>query len=335
MKKINWGILSTAKIARQHVVPAINKSKNSILYAVASRNKKKSLNFAKKFKIKNFYSSYKELYEDKNIDIIYNPLPNHLHLQTTIDACNHKKHVLLEKPITLRAKDVDKLIKVSKKNKVIIKEAFMVRYHPQWNWIKNLISKGEIGKVKSISTVFSFYNNDPKNIRNVRNYGGGSIYDIGCYPVLISRYLLQKEPTQVVANSVIDKKFKTDTMTTGILDFDGIHSSFICSTQANYTQQVVILGTKKTIIFENPFNPKPNRFSNIMIYKGSSIYRQDNQLKKFLPVDQYKNQIDYFSDIVLKRKKIDYSLTDSKKNMKVLDALFKSLKTKTWARIKK
>ena len=124
-------------------------------------------------------------------------------------------------------------------------------------------------------------------------------------------------------------------MTTGILDFNGIQSSFVCSTQANYTQQVVILGTKKTIIFENPFNPKPNRFSNVMIYNGSSIYRKDNKLKKFLPTDQYKNQIDYFSDIILKQKKIDYSLNDSKKNMQVLDALFESFKVKKWIRVKK
>ena len=141
------------------------------------------LSFICKFKFIKSYGSYYELYEDKNVDVIYNPLPNHLHLNTTIEACKNKKHVLLEKPITLKAKEVDQLIKVAKNNKVIVKEAFMVRYHPQWQWVKKLIRTGGIGEVRSISTLFSFTNIDPKNIRNIKKYGGGSIYDIGCYPV--------------------------------------------------------------------------------------------------------------------------------------------------------
>ena len=143
-KKINWGILSTAKIAKYHIIPAIQKSKNSNLYAIASREKLKALEFSKKFKFLKYYGSYNELYEDKKINVIYNPLPNHLHLKTTIEACNNKKHVLLEKPITLKAKDVDQLIKVAKKNKVIVKEASMVRYHPQWQWIKKFIVKEKL-----------------------------------------------------------------------------------------------------------------------------------------------------------------------------------------------
>ena len=134
MKKINWGVLSTAKIAKQHVIPGIKKSKNSNLYAIASRNI-----FSKIFKFSKNYGSYVDLYKDKKVDVIYNPLPNHLHLKTTIEACKNKKHVLLEKPITLKAKEVDQLIQVVKKNKVIVKEAFMVRYHPQWQWIKKFI----------------------------------------------------------------------------------------------------------------------------------------------------------------------------------------------------
>ena len=199
MRKINWGVLSTARIAKRHVIPGIKQSKNSNLYAIASRNKPKALEFKKKFKFIKSYGSYNELYEDKNVDVIYNPLPNHLHLNTTIEACKNKKHVLLEKPITLKSKEVDQLIKISKKNKVIVKEAFMVRYHPQWQWVKKFISKGGIGKIRSISTIFSYYNTDPSNIRNIKKYGGGSVYDIGCYPVLISRYLLNKEPLKVIA----------------------------------------------------------------------------------------------------------------------------------------
>ena len=188
-----------------------------------------------------YYGSYSELFEDKKVNVIYNPLPNHLHLKTTIEASKNKKHVLIEKPITLESKEVDQLIKIAKKNKVIVKEAFMVRYHPQWKWIKEFINKGSIGKVRSISTLFSYSNIDPKNIRNIKKFGGGAIYDIGCYPVLISRYLLNKEPKRVIATAILDKIFNTDILSTAILDFDGVYSTFTCSTQANFSQQVLIL----------------------------------------------------------------------------------------------
>ena len=166
MKKINWGILGSAKIARQHVIPAIKKSKNSRLYAIASRDEKKSKIIANKFNFKVSYDSYRKLLKDKNVDVVYNPLTNHLHLQTSIEACKNKKHVLIEKPITLKSAEVDKLIQVAKKYKVIVKEAFMVRHHSQWQWIRDFINKGQLGEVKAISTYFSFFNSDPKNIRN-------------------------------------------------------------------------------------------------------------------------------------------------------------------------
>ena len=330
MKKINWGILGTAKISKDHVIPGIKKSKNSNLYSIASRNKSNALNFSKKFKFLKSYSSYRELYKDNKVDAIYNPLPNHLHLETTLEACNNKKHVLLEKPITLKSKQVDQLIKVAKKNKVIVKEAFMVRHHPQWKWVKKIINIGSIGKVRSITTLFSYSNIDPKNIRNIKKFGGGAIYDIGCYPILISRYLLNKEPSRVIATSIFDNKFKTDILSTAILDFDGTHSSFTCSTQSNLSQQIIILGTKKTIVVENPFNANAQKTTTIVIYKGSSIYRKDNTIKIFKASDQYCNQITNFSDHLLRNTKIDFGLKDAKKNMKVLDAIFKSLNQNKW-----
>jgi len=330
MNRINWGVLSSAKIAKEHVIPAINKSKNSNLYAIASRKKSKALNFSKKFKFIKHYGSYEELYKDSSVKVIYNPLPNHLHLKTTIEACKNKKHVLLEKPITLKAKDVDQLIKIAKKNKVVVKEAFMVRYHPQWQWIKKFINKGNIGIVRSITTLFSYSNNDPSNIRNIKKFGGGAIYDIGCYPVLISRYLLNKEPKRVIATSFYDSRFKTDILSSAILDFDGIHSSFTCSTQSNLSQQVIILGSKKTIVIENPFNAQANKSTTIVLYKGSSIYRMKNHIKRFTASDQYCNQITNFSNHLLKKTVLDYGLEDAKRNMKVLDAIFKSINNNKW-----
>ena len=331
MKKIiNWGIIGTAKISQTALIPAIKNSKNSLLYALASRSKKKSTIFKKKYSIPNCYNNYKKLFEDPNVDIIYNPLPNHLHLKSTIEAANHQKHILLEKPITLKANEVDKLIATAKKNKIIIKEAFMIRYHPQWIWIKKFIKNKKIGKLQSISSVFSFFNNDPKNIRNIKKYGGGSLYDIGCYPILISRFLLDKEPKKVIATSKYDKNFKTDILTSAVLDFGGIHSTFSVSTQASLTQKVIIIGTKKSLIMENPFNTKKEKSSTVVIYNGKSIYNKDNLIKEFPPSDQYEKQVTNFSNHVLKKSKLDYNLDDAKKNMKVIDALFQSLKSNKW-----
>ena len=333
MRKVNWGVISSAKIATEHLISAINKSSNSRFYAIASRNEKIAKKISKKFKKVKYYGNYDKLYKDKDVSILYNPLPNHLHLKSTLEACKHKKHVLLEKPITLKSNEVDQLIRVSKKYKVIIKEAFMVRYHPQWQWIKKIIKQGELGKVKGISSIFSYSNFDPKNIRNIKKYGGGALYDIGCYPILISRYILEKEPKKVVATCTKDKKFKTDILSSAILDFNGVHSTFICSTQTNMFQQVMILGTKKTLVIENPFNAMSNKSTFVVIYKGNSIYRKDNQVKEFLPYDQYSNQVSIFSNHILKKTKVDFGLQDAKNNMKVIDAIFKSLKDKKWINV--
>ena len=335
MKKkiVNWGIISTAKIGWEHVIPAIQKSKNSKVLGLASRDLKKAKSLCNKLNISKSYGSYEELYQDPDIDIIYNPLPNHLHIKTTLKASKHGKHVLLEKPLSLKAKDIDPLIKSSKKNKVIIKEAFMVRHHPQWQWIKKFIKDGNIGKISSISTVFSYSNKDPKNIRNILKFGGGAIYDIGCYPTVISRYLSNKEPKRAVAAIIKDKKFKTDILSSVMLDFGEFFSSYTVSTQSNLSQQVTILGTKKTIVVENPFNAAPSKPATVVVYNGRSIYRKENTIKIFSLVDQYERQATAFSDHLLKKTKIDFDLEDSKKNMRVLDATFKSIKKGNWVKV--
>jgi predicted dehydrogenase len=331
MKKIiKWGIIGTAKIAETALIPAINKSKNSKLVAIGSRNKINALNFAKKHKIERIYSSYKKLLQDNDIDIIYNPLPNHLHVKTTIEACKNKKHVLLEKPITLKASEVDLIKKSADKNKTIVKEAFMVRHHPQWQWVKKYIKSKKIGEIKAITSIFAYNNTDPKNIRNIKKFGGGALYDIGCYPIVISRYLLDKEPTRVIGDAKFDQKFKTDVLTSVILDFNGIYSNFIVSTNSSLNQQVFILGTNKSICVENPFNARPDKNSTIIIYKGKSIYKKENIIKEFSKVDQYEKQVTNFSNHLIKNTPISFGLSDSKKNMQVIDSIFESIKAKKW-----
>jgi len=335
MKKriINWGILSTAKIGWEHVIPAIKKSKNSQVIALASRNLSSARVLTKKFKIPKSYGSYKELYEDKDVDVIYNPLPNHLHIKSSIEACKNKKNLLLEKPLSLKSKDIDPLIEIASQNKVIVKEAFMVRHHPQWQWVKKYIKSGKLGSISSISTVFSYDNKNPKNIRNIKKFGGGAIYDIGCYPTVISRFLLDKEPKRVVGLAKNDKKFKTDILSSVVLDFGEIYSSFIVSTQSTFSQQVIILGTKKTLIVENPFNAVATKPTTVVIYNGKSIYRKENTTKVFPATDQYEHQVTKFSNELIYKTKIDYDLIDAKKNMKVLDAIFMSIKKSKWIKI--
>ena len=335
MKKkiINWGILSSAKIGWEHVIPAILKSKNSKLVAIASRNTLRAKKLAQKFKIDKSYGSYQELYKDQEIDVIYNPLPNHLHIKSSIEACKNKKNILLEKPISLKATDIDPLIKYASENKVVIKEAFMVRHHPQWQWVKKYIKSGKLGSISSISTVFSYNNKNPQNIRNIKKFGGGAIYDIGCYPTVISRYLLDKEPKRVVGLAKNDKKFKTDILSSVVLDFGEIYSSFIVATQSTFSQQVTILGTKKTLIVENPFNAIATKPTTVVIYNGKSIYRKENTIKVFPAADQYEHQVTKFSNELLNKTKADYDLKDAKKNMKVLDAIFVSIKKNKWIKI--
>ena len=335
MKKkiINWGILSSAKIGWEHVIPAILKSKNSKLVAIASRNTLRAKKLAQKFKIDKSYGSYQELYKDQEIDVIYNPLPNHLHIKSSIEACKNKKNILLEKPISLKATDIDPLMKYASENKVVIKEAFMVRHHPQWQWVKKYIKSGKLGSISSISTVFSYNNKNPKNIRNIKKFGGGAIYDIGCYPTVISRFLLDKEPKRVVGLAKNDKKFKTDILSSVILDFGEIYSSFIVATQSTFSQQVTILGTKKTLIVENPFNAIATKPTTVVIYNGKSIYRKENTIKVFPAADQYEHQVTKFSNELLNKTKADYDLKDAKKNMKVLDAIFVSIKKNKWIKI--
>ncbi len=335
MKKkiINWGILSSAKIGWEHVIPAILKSKNSKLVAIASRNTLRAKKLAQKFRIDKSYGSYKELYKDQEIDVIYNPLPNHLHIKSSIEACKNKKNILLEKPISLKATDIDPLMKYASENKVVIKEAFMVRHHPQWQWVKKYIKSGKLGSISSISTVFSYNNKNPQNIRNIKKFGGGAIYDIGCYPTVISRFLLDKEPKRVVGLAKNDKKFKTDILSSVVLDFGEIYSSFIVATQSTFSQQVTILGTKKTLIVENPFNAIATKPTTVVIYNGKSIYRKENTIKVFPAADQYEHQVTKFSNELLNKTKADYDLKDAKKNMKVLDAIFASIKKNKWIKI--
>jgi predicted dehydrogenase len=329
MKRVKWGVLSTAKIGVEKVIPGMMKSKAIEIVAIASRDKKRATAVAKKLGIPQAFGSYEELLADPSIEAIYNPLPNHLHVPLTLQAAKAGKHVLCEKPIAITAKEAA-LLKKAPKN-VIIQEAFMVRHNPQWITIKGLLDKGVIGRIQSIHMMFSYHLVDPKNVRNLNDIGGGGLLDIGCYPITIARYLYGTAPLKVTGTFDRDPKFKTDRLMSGLADFGKArHLSFIIATQGAPYQKTVILGEFGTIEVEVPVNASPdhpNRFTVNVTGKKSKTYEMP-------VVDQYQLQAEDFGKAIRNKTKAPYGVDDAIINMKVIDAFFRSEKSGKWEKVK-
>lgn len=320
MKPIKWGILSTAKIGRNHLIPAIQSSKNGTVYAIASRNSDKAQKTAEELDIPVFYGSYEQLLEDDSIDAIYNPLPNHLHVPWTIKAMEAGKHVLCEKPIALDADEASALLKKTESFPDIkVMEAFMYRFHPQWVQAKEWVDQQEIGTVQSIQTVFSYYNNDPDNIRNRPNMGGGGLMDIGCYCISLSRFLLSNEPDSIFGEIDIDPDFGVDRKASSILTFGDITSTFTCSTRMQNYQRVLIFGTDGMIEIEIPFNPPSDKKTLLFITKDGQ-----RETVEIVEADHYRLQVEAFCQAIINNTPVPTPLEDAVANMKVIDAVFKS-----------
>ncbi len=329
MKKIRWGILSTAKIGMEKVTPGMLKSNELEVVALASRNLKRAMAAAAELKIPKAYGTYEELLADPEIDAIYNPLPNHLHVPMTLAAAKAGKHVLCEKPIAITAKEAKQLKKVPKK--ILVAEAFMVRHNPQWIDAKKRVKAGEIGTVTAIQCLFSYFLRDPKNVRNKADIGGGGMLDIGCYPITIARYIFEDEPKRVTATIDRDPKFKTDRTAGGLAEFSkGRHLSFTISTQSAPYQRVHILGTKGRIEIEIPFNAPPDKPNRIFV-QGSEM--NVGTWHTYPVSDQYQLQAEAFSAAIRNKKKPAWGIDDAIKNMKIIDAFFKSEKTKKWEKV--
>jgi predicted dehydrogenase len=320
MKKVRWGILSTAKIGVEKVIPAMQQSAYCDIAAIASRNIEQANAVAEKLNISKAYGSYEELLKDTDIDAVYIPLPNDMHVPWAIKAIAAGKHVLCEKPIALSATQAAELLEVSNQHPHIkVMEAFMYRFHPQWAHAKQLINDGAIGELKSIQSHFSYYNVDPNNIRNKKNMGGGGLMDIGCYCISISRFIFSKEPDSVMATIENDPKTQTDIYTSGILRFSNGTSSFTCSTQLVPYQRVNILGTTARIEIEIPFNAPPDKPTRMWLHTKNNI-----EETSFDGVDQYTLQGSLFSLAILNNTAVPTPLQDAVNNMKVIDACFKS-----------
>jgi predicted dehydrogenase len=328
--KLRWGVLSTAAIGLKKVIPAMQLGQFSTVTAIASRDLARAQQAAAGLGIPTAYGSYEELLADPNIDAIYNPLPNQLHVPWTIEAAEAGKHVLCEKPLSLTAAEAKTLLAVRARTGVKIGEAFMVNCHPQWQRVRALLDEERIGPIRSIAGFFSYFNNDPGNIRNQPQSGGGALYDIGCYLIHASRYAFAAEPTRVVGLIDRDPQMHTDRLTSAILDFPGGQAIFTCSTQLIPYQRIQILGTRGRIEIEIPFNAPPNTPTRLFIDSTGNILGSGVVWEVFPVCDQYTLQGDAFSRAVLDDTEVPVSLEDAIGNMAVIDAIFNSAKAGQW-----
>lgn len=333
---IRLGVLSTAKIGVEIVLPAIQRSNQLRITAIASRDAKKAAKLAKTLNAPLSFGSYEDLLASDEVDAVYIPLPTSHHVEWAVKAAEAGKHVLCEKPIAIDAKDIKKIIKARDKHQVVVTEAFMVTYHPQWLKVAELIKKGRIGELRHVQGAFSYYNVDKNNMRNRVELGGGALPDIGVYPTVVTRFITGKEPTRVQASVEFDPKFKTDRYASIKADFKDFELSFYVSTQMALRQNMVFHGTKGFIEINAPFN------SNI--YEGSEV-RLNNanhsecQTTHFFNINQYTHQADAFGQAVkkvmkqkTKKTKLTnigvFSLEDSMLNQRMIDAVYASGKNK-------
>jgi predicted dehydrogenase len=330
-KKIRWGVLSTAAIGRKKVIPGMQKGQFTSIAAIASRNLAQAQEAASELGIPTAYGSYEELLADPNIDAIYNPLPNDLHVPWTIKAAEAGKHVLCEKPISLTVAEAETLLAVRARTGVKIGEAFMVRSHPQWIRLRELIDEGRIGELRSAAGFFSYFNVDPNNIRNKVDAGGGALMDIGCYLIHASRYAFAQEPARVVASIDRDPVMQTDRLTSSILEFPGGGTAiFTCSTQLVPYQRLQFLGSKGRIELEVPVNVPPDRPTRLFIDSGSDLFGGGIITETFPACDQYTLQGDAFSRAILDDTEVPVPVEDAIKNMAVIEAIFRSAKSSQW-----
>ncbi|MGB0749269.1 MAG: Gfo/Idh/MocA family protein [Magnetospiraceae bacterium] len=333
MRPLRWGIVGTAKIALTRVIPAMATSKLCQITAIASRDGARARSVAQQLGIPKAYGSYEELLADPDIDAIYNPLPNHLHVPLSLQAAERGKHVLCEKPIALTAAAVESLIAARDRYGVVMAEAFMIRHHPQWQKTRALLQDGALGPVRSVVGMFSYMNADPENIRNKAEMGGGSLYDIGVYPIVAARYLFGAEPLRVTAQSSVDPTFGTDLLTSALLTFPQGQALFTCSTQSVTYQRIQVLCARGRIELRVPFNAPPEMENQLWVDNGAKLADQSARAVAVPAADQYQQQGEAFSRAVLEGAPLEFGLEDSLANMRVVDALFTAARTQSWINV--
>jgi predicted dehydrogenase len=331
MDKIRWGVLSTARIGREKVVPAIQRSQLGAVTAIASRDLSRAKTAAAELGIEKPYGSYQELLSDRNLDAVYIPLPNHLHVRWSMRALSAGKHVLCEKPIGLSVAEAEQLAGAAAAHpKLKVMEAFMFRFHPQWQTARQLVREGRIGQLRTIHTDFSYYNDDPKNIRNQADMGGGALMDIGCYPISLSRFIFDAEPERVLGHIERDPAMPIDRLVSAVLEFFQGTATFTCATQLVPYQRVHIFGTSGRIEIEIPFNAPADRPCRIWVQIGTKPDTPIEELT-FDICDQYTLQADAFARAILDEAPAPTPLADAVANMRVIERVLASGKQSAWA----
>jgi predicted dehydrogenase len=329
MKKVQWGVLSTARIGTVKVIPGLQKSPWCEVRAIASRSEAPARAAAAELGIPVAYASYEALLEDQEIEVVYNPLPNHLHVPLTLAAARAGKHVLCEKPIAITADEAAQLREVA--GRVHIMEGFMVRFHLQWLRARQLVRSGALGELRTVQVAFSYFNDDPANIRNMAEIGGGALYDIGCYPIVAGRFFFEAEPERVIALIDRDPRFGTDRTTSALADFgQGRRLDFTVSTQSVAYQRLQLIGTQKRLEIRIPFNAPLGEATQIFIDDGSQLGDASSVAESLPACDQYTLQGEVFSKVVRGEMPLPYGVDDAVQNMRIIEAMFRSERSNRW-----
>jgi predicted dehydrogenase len=334
MSKVKWGVLSTANIGIKRVIPAIIAGRCGVVAAIASRNAERAARAAANFGIARSYGNYEDLLDDPEIEAIYNPLPNHLHVEWTVKALDAGKHVLCEKPIALNAAQAQAIVAARDRSGRRVIEAFMVRYHPQWHRVRTLVQSGRIGAVRVIQSAFVFTVLDPANVRNRIDIGGGALYDVGCYPIVTSRYVFGTDPDRAIALVDRDPQLGVDRVTSGLLAFPGGGQLLFSSAlQLAPFQRVVILGSEGRIELSVPFTPQKEHGCRLIIDSGKSLDGSSAVFEDFAPVDQYVLQCDLAAAVFRNEAEQEFPIEDAIANMRVIDALYRSGVSGQWEQL--
>ncbi|HKI56815.1 MAG TPA: Gfo/Idh/MocA family oxidoreductase [Trueperaceae bacterium] len=329
MSKLRWGILGTANIALSKVIPAMQKSAMLEVTAIASRDLGRARTAAERLRIPNAFGSYEQLLASGDVDVVYNPLPNHLHVPWSLKAIEAGKHVLCEKPVGLSAEEGEALLAAARAHPELkVMEAFMYRFHPQWQAVKAIVDGGGIGELRTIQSFFSYFKLDPDNIRNRADIGGGGLMDIGCYNISLSRYLYDAEPLRVVATVELDPELRVDRLSSAILDFGRGTSTFTCSTQLAPHQSVDVFGTEGRVSLEIPFNAPQDGPTRLRHMRGGETVE-----RVFDRVDQYTLQAEAFTRAIREDREVPTPLDDAVANMRVIEAVFGSGRSGGWVEL--
>jgi len=324
---VRFGILSTAAIGRDHVIPAIQDAENCVVTAIASRDPAKARALADRFSVPHSFGSYEAMLNSNVIDAVYIPLPTSQHVEWTIKAADAGKHVLCEKPIALKASEIDRLIVARDRNKVVVTEAFMVTYSPVWLKVRELLTQGAVGKLRIVQGAFSYFNRDPSNMRNIPALGGGGLPDIGVYPTIVTRFATGKEPLRVQATTDRDPEFGTDIFSSVKADFGDFELNFYISTQLALRQIMVFHGSEGYIEVKSPFNA--NRFGAEEL-EVTNVNHGQSQVLRFPDSRQYKCQAEAFVRAVKGESGAVLSLESSSRNQRFIDAIYRASTKDGW-----